>query len=143
MTSAFQANAFQASPAFQTEDVQPPIVIEGPRGAWISDEKVERAREKRWKRQREAEEELRRALTAEIKGEHLLKAREQVELLILEAPQVDYGLIALREEIQRMLAGEWQRARVEAALRFMALQMAEEEAAAEEEAGMVALLMAI
>lgn len=116
---------------------------EGPRGAWISDERVEREREKRWKRQRKAEEELRQTLTAQVKGEHLLKARKEIELLILEAPQVDYGLIALREEIQRMLAGEWQRARVEAALRFMALQMAEEEAAAEEEAGIVALLMAI
>ena len=129
MASAFQANAFQAAPAFQIEAVTPPVV-DGPRGAWISDEKVERARRKRWREQVVREEVLRLDLEDILAGR---LPRSQIEILppevpglnafLIQAPALSPGLLELRNEVEGLNA--W----------------AEAEAEMDEEAGIVSLLM--
>lgn len=134
MASAFQANAFQASPAFQIEGGAP--ALQGPRGAWISDERVERARRKRWKEQQEEAEVFRLDLIDILHGRPPRSTLAPVIVLGLpQLPPIDPALLALRGEVAALE-------------RSLALQprvnelMAEAEDWADEEAGIVALLMA-
>src|SRR5262245_1162705 len=101
MASAFQASAFQHSPAFQMEAVAP--VVEGPRGARISDEKVDKARRKRWKRRIEESEDLRRVLSRLMQGltleePEILETIEVIDSVLPEAGP-DQGLIDLRNRL--------------------------------------------
>lgn len=120
MASAFQANAFQARPAFQIEGVVP--VHEGPRGAWISDERVERARRRRWKKEREQADYARLELQAILEG----RPWPPPEPIILPPEPMPLPLPLMIAPVMDAVAD---------------VRMAEREAIADEESGIIALMM--
>lgn len=126
---------------------QGPQINQGPRGAWISDERVNRSRDRGWKKKKEAEQDLREALDELLTGKPsratlaLRAAQNNLELaMLLDGPMVDPALLALRAEVAALQGRILREKNLRALIQRMQIM---EELDAQEEAGIVALLMSV